>query len=107
VINSEVIEHVPDCPDIWSEMWRVLRPGGILVVGTPDYGRWLWWVLEWIYGKVLVGAYAHEHITHFNREEVARRLRAGGHEILDCQYVGFCEMIFKVRKPTISGHGSP
>ncbi|TLY23804.1 MAG: methyltransferase domain-containing protein [Nitrospirae bacterium] len=99
VINSEVIEHVPDCHDIWSEMWRVLRPGGILVVGTPDYNRWLWWVLEWIYGKVLFGAYAHEHITHFTREEVARRLRAIGYEILDCRYVGFCEMIFKAKKP--------
>lgn len=100
VINSEVIEHVPDSPDIWTEMWRVLRPGGIVVIGTPDYGRWLWWVLEWIYGKVLPGAYAHEHITHFTREDLAERLRCAGYEILDSRYVGFCEMIFKARKPT-------
>jgi len=103
VINSEVIEHVPDSPEIWTEMWRVLRPGGILIVGTPDYGRWLWWVLEWIYGKVLPGAYAHEHITHFTRSDLAERLRSGGYEILDCRYVGFCEMIFKARKPPIPG----
>src|SRR5438309_4339409 len=103
VINSEVIDHVLDSPDIWSEMWRVLRPGGVLVLGTPDYGRWLWWVLEWIYGKVLIGAYAYEHITHYTREDLARRLRAAGYEILDCRYVGFCEMIFKARKPLKSG----
>jgi dolichol-phosphate mannosyltransferase len=103
VINSEVIEHVPDCPDIWSEMWRILRPGGILIIGTPDYGRWLWWILEWIYGKVLPGAYAHEHITHLTNEDLTARLRAAGYEILDCQYVGFCEMIFKARKPLTSG----
>jgi len=99
IIHSEVIEHVPDVPEIWTEVWRVLRPGGILIVGTPDYGRWLWWVLEWIYGKVLPGAYAHEHITHFTREDLAGRLQADGYEILDCRYVGFCEMIFKARKP--------
>ncbi|MBI4400199.1 MAG: glycosyltransferase [Nitrospirae bacterium] len=99
VINSEVIEHVPDVPDILTEMWRVLRPGGILILGTPDYGRWLWWILEWIYGKVHPGGYAEEHITHFTREELAERLRAAGYEILDCRYVGFCEMIFKARKP--------
>jgi len=99
VINSEVIEHVPDSSEIWAEMWRVLRPGGILIVGTPDYGRWFWWVLEWIYGKVLPGAYAHEHITHFTREALTARLQAAGYEILDCRYVGFCEMIFKTRKP--------
>src|SRR5438445_6703901 len=99
VINSEVNEHIPDSPDIWSEMCRVLRPGGILVLGTPDYGRWLWWVLEWIYGKVLPGGYADEHITHFTNEELTTRLRAAGYEILDCQYVGFCEMILQARKP--------
>ncbi len=104
VINSEVIEHVPDAPEVWTEMWRVLRPGGTLILGTPDYGRRLWWVLEWIYGKVLPDAYAKEHVTHFTREELARRLRAAGYEILDCRYVGFCEMIFKARRP---GAGAP
>jgi dolichol-phosphate mannosyltransferase len=102
VINSEVIEHVQDSPELWAEMWRVLRPGGILILGTPDYGRRLWWMLEWIYGKVLPDAYAHEHITHFTRADLAARLRAAGYEILECRYVGFCEMIFKARKPAAS-----
>jgi SAM-dependent methyltransferase len=99
VINSEVIEHVPDSPEILAEMWRVLEPGGMLILGTPDYDRRLWWALEWIYDRVLPGGYAKEHITHFTHEELADRLRAAGFEVLDCQYVGFCEMIFKARKP--------
>jgi len=98
VINSEVIEHVPDSPGILKEMWRVIKPGGLLILGTPDYSRWLWWVLEWIYHKVLPGGYAQEHITHFTYEELSDRLRAAGFEVLDYQYVGFCEMIFKARK---------
>ncbi|HEY0406214.1 MAG TPA: glycosyltransferase [Pyrinomonadaceae bacterium] len=99
VINSEVIEHVPDTPEIMAEMWRVLRPGGTLVLGTPDYSRRLWLLLEWIYGKVLPGAYAHEHITHYTAAGLAARLAELGYEVQDCQYVGFCEMIFKARKP--------
>ena len=98
VINSQVIEHVPDRPEFFTEMNRVLRPGGVLVLGTPDYGRRLWHAIEWVYGKLLPGAYAHEHITHYTREGLAARLRAAGYEILDCRYVGFCEMIFKARK---------
>jgi dolichol-phosphate mannosyltransferase len=99
VINSEVIEHIPDAPEVWSEMWRVLQPGGTLILGTPDYDRRLWWVLEWIYGKLLPDAYAHEHITHYTHEALAARLRAAGYEIVECRYVGFCEMIFKAKKP--------
>jgi ubiquinone/menaquinone biosynthesis C-methylase UbiE len=99
VINSEVIEHVPEDPEILNEMWRVLRPGGTLILGTPDYDRWSWVALEWIYGKVLPGAYAHEHITHYTQKSLAEKIRARGFEVLDCQYVGYSEMIFKARRP--------
>jgi glycosyltransferase involved in cell wall biosynthesis len=99
LVTSEVIEHVTNAPQHLAEAARVLKPGGIMVVGTPDYGRWLWWAIEWVYRKVLPGAYAHEHVTHFTRASLADALRALDLEILDCRYVGFCEMIFKARKP--------
>jgi dolichol-phosphate mannosyltransferase len=98
VINSEVIEHVADDAGILREMHRILRPGGTLILGTPDYARRLWLVLEWIYGKIMPGAYAHEHITRFTRRTLHQRLVESGFEVLDCRYVGYCEMIFKARK---------
>jgi dolichol-phosphate mannosyltransferase len=98
VICSEVIEHIPDQPQVFQELTRVLRPGGTLILGTPDYGRKLWWILEWIYEKVLPGAYAHEHITHYTRASLIQRMLAHGFTIRNLQYVGFCEMIFQARK---------
>jgi dolichol-phosphate mannosyltransferase len=98
LIHSEVIEHLPDDPAILAECHRVLRRGGVLVLGTPDYGRVLWPVLEWLHSRILPGGYAHEHITRFTRRRLAARLTSLGFEILDCRYVGSCEMIFKARK---------
>jgi len=98
IICSEVIEHIPRQPGIFQEMRRILRPGGTLILGTPDYGRWLWWLLEWIYGKVLPGAYAHEHITHYTRASLTKRLIECGFRVHDLRYVGFCEMIFRARR---------
>ncbi|HEV8584851.1 MAG TPA: glycosyltransferase [Methylomirabilota bacterium] len=98
LITSEVIEHVTNAEDHLAEAARVLRPGGTLIAGTPDYGRWLWWVLEWIYGKLLPGAYAHEHVTHYTRATLAASLARHGFEVLDCRYVGGCEMIFRARR---------
>ena len=97
VICSEVIEHVPDDPNVLGELSRVLKPNGTLVLGTPDYGRVSWLILEWAYGKVAPGGYAHEHITHFTRRSLRDRLTSLGYETLDCQYVGASEMIFKAR----------
>jgi len=98
VIHSEVIEHIPDTPDILSEIWRVLRPGGVVILGTPDYSRKTWLLLEWLYGKVHPGGYAEEHITHFTYKTLRQRLMESGFSVLDCQYVGFSEMIFKAQK---------
>ncbi len=104
VINSQVIEHVPEDPEIMNEMWRVLRPGGTLVLGTPDYGRWSWVALEWMYGKVLEGGYAQEHITHYTRQSLAELIERSGFELLDCKYVGYSEMIFKAKKQLKEAH---
>jgi dolichol-phosphate mannosyltransferase len=101
VISSEVIEHIPDSPEVLQEMTRVLRPGGTLVLGTPDYGRRLWGMLEWVYGKVLPGAYAKEHITHFTQAGLARRLADAGYTVEALAYVGGCEMIFRATRSMI------
>jgi len=98
VICSEVLEHIAATPQVFHEVTRVLRPGGTLILGTPDYGRRLWWILEWVYGKVLPGAYAHEHVTHYTRADLARTLTSAGYTIEDLRYVGCCEMIFRAKK---------
>jgi len=36
VVNSQVIEHLPDQPAFMAECLRVLRPGGQLLVATPN-----------------------------------------------------------------------
>jgi SAM-dependent methyltransferase len=95
VICSQVIEHVPDDDRIFDEFRRVLRPGGSLILGTPDYARWQWNVVEWVYGKVLPGAYAHEHITHYTLDSLRERLDRHGFEVLEHRYVFQGELIVR------------
>jgi SAM-dependent methyltransferase len=112
VICSEVFEHIRDAPVLFDEMTRVLRPGGTLILGTPDYGRWLWWVLEWIYGKILPGAYSHEHITHYTRASLTQRLRGAATRSRICS-MWLREMIFQATSATqvencsVPGGGAP
>lgn len=45
VVSSEVIEHVPDPYKAMQELFRVLKPGGIMVLTTPNK---FWYFAVWI-----------------------------------------------------------
>ncbi len=98
VICSEVIEHVPSDERIFSEFNRVLRSRGTLILGTPDYAKWQWRFVEWVYGKVMPGGYADEHITHYTLASLRELLDRHGFEYLEHHYVFQGELIIKARK---------
>src|SRR5438128_735965 len=98
VICSEVVEHVPADERVFSELERVLEPGGRLILGTPDYDRWRWRALEWLYGRLSPGGYADEHITHYTRANLGPYLQGKGFAIEGVEYVGGSEMIFSLKK---------
>jgi SAM-dependent methyltransferase len=107
VICSEVIEHVAADERVFSELERVLEPGGRLILGTPDYDRWRWRAMEWLYGRLAPGGYADEHITHYSRSNLATYLKARGFTIDALEYVGGSEMIFRLQKATGVPAASP
>lgn len=107
VVCSEVIEHIPRGDIDLTDMVRVLQPGGMLVLGTPDYGRWTWRTLEWMYKKAFPSGYATEHINRYTRQELRRQLEGMGLTVLDVQYVFGCEMIFKAYRPAEAAASRP
>ncbi len=98
VLCSQVIEHVPKDSPILAELVRVLRPGGRLVLGTPDYANWEWVVTEKLYGFFAPGAYADEHIAHYTREELIARFAALGFSHEATRYILRGELILAFRK---------
>lgn len=39
ILCSEVLEHVPDAQKVLSEAYRILKPGGVLFLTTPNYSK--------------------------------------------------------------------
>jgi 2-polyprenyl-3-methyl-5-hydroxy-6-metoxy-1,4-benzoquinol methylase len=99
VLCSEVIEHIPRERVHLEELVRVIRPGGVLILGTPDYSRKRWVFLEWLYGKVFPNGYVKEHINHYTRAGLQADLERMGLRIEGLRYVGGSEMIFSARVP--------
>lgn len=100
VVSSEVIEHIPNENGRFiDELTRVLKPGGVLVLGTPDYDSRLWRFFEYLYEKAAPDAYAHEHVTHYTFPTLVSALESRGYDILDHGYVVGSIMVLQARKP--------
>ena len=98
VICSQVIEHLPPAPEIFRELTRVLRPGGLLVLGTPDYATIGWRVIEPLYGIAAPGAYKDEHITHYTLRQLQALAPEYDLDSLEHRYVARSELIMALRK---------
>jgi dolichol-phosphate mannosyltransferase len=102
IVCSEVIEHIPRSA-VLSELDRVLKPGGLLILGTPDYSKWEWNVIEKLYKLILPQAYADEHITHYTyREIINEYITKRGYSVEKTHYIFQSELIIGLRKPLVA-----
>lgn len=98
VICSEVIEHLRQEDSIFQELSRVLKQGGILILGTPDYARASWILIEWLYKKIVPGGYADEHIAHYTRKGIVTKMQSLGFQLQAYKYILGSELICKFVK---------
>ena len=77
VFCSEVIEHMTSPAELVGEMKRVLKPGGQLVLSTPNSAFWLYRALG-VLGYT-VGELQHpKHFQYFSRRSLLRLLEGAG-----------------------------
>lgn len=107
VVCAEVIEHIPERPELFEELVRCLEPGGVLIVSTPDYATWRWRVIERLYRFFKPTGYADEHVTHYTRRKLEERFAEMGLTVEDHTYVLGADLIMKVRKPKPSALHDP
>jgi len=76
----ELLEHLTasDGGDLLSEARRVIRPGGRLLLTTPDYGG-AWPLLEMVLNRLGDVSYEDQHITHYTRSSLHQLLEQAGY----------------------------
>lgn len=97
VICSEVVEHISNRDNWLQELKRVIKPKGYLILGTPDYGRIWWPIIEQFYKLFLPRGYADEHISQYNFTELKELLIKENFEILSYEYILGAELIICAR----------
>lgn len=91
---TEVIEHVLDVHDFLSEIYRVVKPNGILILTTPYHG-----LLKNL-AIVLIKFDKHfdpqgSHIRFFNRRSLENCLGKAGFEPLSFEGIGRIRMFYR------------
>ncbi|MFW5870546.1 MAG: glycosyltransferase [Candidatus Sumerlaeota bacterium] len=99
VVCSQVIEHIPKDKAVLDELTRLVKPGGRLILGTPDYGSWQWPMLEKMYDFFKPLGYAEEHISHYTRDELKSLMREAGLDVRGCRTICEGEMVVLGAKP--------
>ena len=84
VILLHVIEHVPDPLETMREIWRVLKPGGHMVLETPRYDTFMFKMM----GKRERSLRMDGHVYFYTDDTLTRSAEASGFEMVDLSHVG-------------------
>jgi len=77
ILLHQVIEHVQDDVGLLGRMRRLLRPEGVLILGTPNEGSWLQqWPIRRRGSSGLT-----DHVHFYTEKEVRRKVSAVGFRV--------------------------
>jgi SAM-dependent methyltransferase len=74
VTAFDIIEHVADPASLLAQIRKVLKPGGVLVLTTPDTSHWLRYAM----GASWPMLQPSQHLVLFSRRAMTGLLRASG-----------------------------
>jgi 2-polyprenyl-3-methyl-5-hydroxy-6-metoxy-1,4-benzoquinol methylase len=84
VVMLHVIEHVPDPIGTLREIWRVLKPGGHLILETPRYDTAMYWVL----GRRERSISCDGHIFFFTSDSLRKAYTVAGFQLDRLDFTG-------------------
>jgi SAM-dependent methyltransferase len=86
VFFNHVIEHIPDDRVALATAYRILAPGGLLVLGTPNEGAW-WWQLA--YKRAPEIRKTTDHIHFYTAASISEKMRDAGFNVFEVKHMGW------------------
>lgn len=87
VLCSHVLEHIEQYHKALAEIMRVLKPGGLLVVGVPNEGCLLGWLRNRVIQRSILKKT--DHVNFFNSKTINQALQNAGFNVVRVYREGF------------------
>ena len=98
VICSQVLDRISQPDQAVEQMVRVLKPGGSLILGIPDYGTLVWRLIYPFYKRLIPDGYPGPKKPKLKRQDALALFERHGLELVRETYVGQGEWIGVGRK---------
>jgi SAM-dependent methyltransferase len=100
---SHVIEHVADPRALVEKAWQVLRPGGVLVIETPNTDTWDW---RWFRSGAWGAYHIPRHWTFFDPTSLRRLGETVGFNFREiCFHPAPVHWVWTCHNLAVAGHG--
>lgn len=86
IFFNHVLEHIPDDLAALASVHRILAPGGLLVLGTPNEGAW-WW--QWAYRRAPEIRATTDHVHFYTADTLEEKVRSAGFRIKQIKHMGW------------------
>lgn len=86
IFFNHVIEHIPQDEAALKVIHRILKPGGLLILGTPNEGAW-WWQLA--YKLQPETRKSTDHVRFYTASSLSKRITEAGFQINQVKHMGW------------------
>jgi SAM-dependent methyltransferase len=86
IFFNHVIEHIPDDAKALETVFRILKPKGLLVLGTPNEGVWWWQLAYRLQPETLKKT---DHVHFYTAESLYEKLIRQGFKLLEVKHIGW------------------